>query len=482
MNTLFKSKFVTLIKTFNEAELKSFDLWLKSPWCNTNKNLVKLLEKLKRHYPDFDNEKFTKEKLFKQVLPKGKYSDRRINNLLSEGFQAAEKFMIFQNLDKNENLQKDLLTQELQNRHLEEWFFKEADREIARLEAIKIKEWEEHLDLFRLCRRVYHHPTLAKRMKPNIKHIVKMGEQLDLIYFLEKATIINEKIFRNRFFKGEKHDIEEELKNWKLETKEVKHLALSFYRRRFNYTKENMVEEYFKLRTDFLEQFEEFNKKEQKVHLVCLLNDTTLLIKKTLLDITEALPLYKLGLKTEILLHKGKITFNTFVIIISASNTKKSFNFTSKFIAEYSSKLLNQYQADALNWANAHTAYWKGNLGECLDILLKYEFQEFFFQRIVKVLTTQVYFDLYLNDSSYEDFLFCFFASFEKWLIRGKIPSNINRKPYLRFIQVCRLLAKNYEDVNFNLEKIDRLLEKEKNIQAHNWLKSKVKEVIKLKT
>ncbi|MEM1118821.1 MAG: hypothetical protein AAGJ18_00145 [Bacteroidota bacterium] len=74
---IFTSKFVQTLRTFSEAELKSFDKWLHSPWCNSNKNLPKLLEKLKKYYPDFAEEKLTKEKLFRQVLPKGKYSDRR---------------------------------------------------------------------------------------------------------------------------------------------------------------------------------------------------------------------------------------------------------------------------------------------------------------------------------------------------------------------------------------------------------------------
>ena len=106
--SIFASKFVQTIKTFSIEELKSFEGWLHSPWCNSNKNLIKLLEKLKKHYPAFDHPKLTKEKLFKQVLPTGKFSDRRINNLLSEGYLAAERFMVFHNLSQNQNLQKDL--------------------------------------------------------------------------------------------------------------------------------------------------------------------------------------------------------------------------------------------------------------------------------------------------------------------------------------------------------------------------------------
>ncbi|MCB9352329.1 MAG: hypothetical protein H6573_33280 [Lewinellaceae bacterium] len=61
---------------------------------------------LKRYHPDFEDAKLTKEKLFRKVLPDGKFSDRRMNNLMSEGYLAAEKFLIFQRFSRNDGLQK----------------------------------------------------------------------------------------------------------------------------------------------------------------------------------------------------------------------------------------------------------------------------------------------------------------------------------------------------------------------------------------
>ena len=196
MNSLFSSKFVRIVKTLSPEEWKSFELWLKSPWANSNKNLVRLLEKLKKYYPEFSDTKLSKEKLFKQILPDGKFSLRRMNNLLSEGYLAAQRFLIFQNLSRHQHLQKTLLTKELQSRYLDEWFFKDVEEEIGRLEEMSVKEWEDHLQLFQMHRRVYHHPNQSSRMLAGSATIVRMGEELDLLYLLERAAIINEKIFR----------------------------------------------------------------------------------------------------------------------------------------------------------------------------------------------------------------------------------------------------------------------------------------------
>ena len=476
-----KSKFITIIQTFSEDELKSFDQWLRSPWCNSNKNLVKLLEKISKYHPDYNNRKLTKEKLFKQVLPNGKFSDRRINNLLSEGYLAAERFMVFQNLTKDENLKKDLLTKELQNRHLEDWFFRDVNKEIVRLEEKEIKDWKDHLDLLRLNRRMYHHPNQNSRMQPGGQTIVKMGKELDLVYLLEKAAIINEKIFRNRILKNENHEIKDELNKWRVASKDVNHLSIDFYKIRFKYTEKKMLERYFELRELFLKRYNEVNEKEQKSHLISLLNDTTLLIKRGEIDFSENLTLFKIGLKTGAFLNKGKISVQRFATIIATSNYTEDFNFTDQFINDYIDKTELTFQKDAFYWAKAHTEYYKKEFEKCLDYLIQHQFKNTYFKLLSKVLTTQVYFDLHLKTINYQPFLFNYFDSFEKWVTREKFRSAFIKKSYLRFIQISRQLAKYYSDTDIQKGKLEDIFIQEKNIQAYKWLVQKRDEIYMLK-
>ena len=481
MVSAFSSKYFEILKTLSESELKSLDSWLNSSWCNSNKNLITLLDKVKKYYPDFNNDRLTKERLFKQVLPKGKYSDRRMNNLLSEGYQATEKFIIFQKLSQDKKLQKDLLSQEFQGRHLEDWFFRDIQKEITRLEEKEVKDWEDHLDLLRLSRRMYHHPNQNPRMQSGGETIVKMGEQLDLVYLLEKAAIINEKIVRNRIVKAENHEIEAELEKWRCACKNIQHPALIFYKMRFAYTEENRAEQYFKIKKAFLEQYETLNLKEQKIHLINLLNDTALLVKRSKIAITELFPLYKLGLETEIILHQGTLTRSNYSSIVVVSNTKHEFSFTQKFIKEYTCKLEENIREEAREWANAHTAYYQENYDECLNILVKYNPKDIIFQRIGKFLTIQVYFDLYLTDASYQEYTLSYLDAVEKWIRREKLISDKIKKSYISFIQVCRVLIKTVGDVDMNRKKIASLLDKEDNIQGLEWLNRKISHVLSLK-
>ncbi len=481
MNAIISSKFIKIIQTFDENDVKHFVNWLHSPYCNSNKNLIRLFDQVKKYYPEFCHPKLTKEKLFRKILPNGKFSHRRMNNLLSEAYLAAANFLTVHNLQKDKILQKDLLTKELQNRHLEDWFFKGIQKEISRLENKVVKDWEDHLQLLQLNRRLYHHPNQNPRLQPGSQTIVKMGEHLDLIYLLEKAAIINEKITRSKVLNNENHEVHDEMDKWRLLSEGIIHPAIDFYKMRFDYSEENQLEKYFDLRNTFLQRYEELNEKQLKIHFISLINDSIRLVRARQFDITELLPLYKMGLKSEILIHEGILPYSNFVAIVAASNTKRDFAFSNEMIEVYTDKLDSKVKPDGIFWAKAHTAYYRGNLNNCLDYLLGHDFKVKYFQKITKVLTTQVYFDLYLENDAYQSYLFNYFDSFEKWILREKFGATLTKKSYLRFVQISRTLAKVYTDVNFNARKISNLLKNESNIQAPEWLGRKIEQIIKKK-
>ncbi|MEO1516834.1 MAG: hypothetical protein AAFV95_17565 [Bacteroidota bacterium] len=467
-----------MLRAWQAEELKAFEQWLRSPWCNSNKNLLPLFEQLKKHHPQFDTDKLNKEKLFRRILPNGKFSDRRMNNLLSEAYLAAEKFIIFQKLNKTPLLQKELLLQELQSRHQDEWFFKEAHKNIDQLENKSIKSWEEELSLYQTHRQVYHHPHQALRLQPGALTIVRMDQQIDLSYLLEKAAIINEMLFRNRILKDEQHQLDQALQLWQTASESLHHPAIQLYKLRFAYMQEGNREQYQILRDEFLDIFEQLNHREQKIHLFYLINDTMQLIKLGKVDITACLPLYQLGLTAGILLNQGKLTRNTFTLIVSASNTKGSFDYTHQFIEEHADKVDESIRTDCIHWAKAHTAYWQKELEVSLDILQNHNFKVPYLQLISRVLHSQVYFDLMLEDPSYQFYLFNYFDAFEKRLNREQLWSKLNKTSFLRFVQKSRTLARYYVGEMTDTEKINQLLEGSINVQALNWLKQKRSDIL----
>jgi hypothetical protein len=478
MLTLLNCKFFRLLRSLSEEEYKELERWLQSPWNNSNKNLVRMLTRLKKYHPALEDRRLTKEKLFRQILPNGKYSDRRMNNLLSEAYLATERFLIFQRLARDQILQRELLNEEFQWRHLNDWFFRSTEELIAQLEEKPIKDWEEHLSLYRLYRSIYHHPNQETRVQSGSPALISMEEQLDLVYLLEKAAILNEKISRSNVLKGESHEVGAAIKRWKAAAEGVEHPSVILYQLRFDYYEAHRLEQHHRLREQVLSSLHQLNSKEQKIHLFSLINDSIKFVRSGQLLMADLLSLYKQGLATGVLLNQGKITESTYTTVVVLSNTNMDFAYTCYFMDHYTGKLEEKSRDDCMQWGRAHTAYWEGKLEACLEILQQHIFQQFYFQLLGRVLNTQAYFDLYLRDDSYQFFLFNFLDAFEKWLNREKIWSKRNKVSFLRFVQKCRTLARSYSEIDFQADKVEALLNNVSNIQALDWLQRKQQEVL----
>jgi hypothetical protein len=482
MKSIQSSKLIVLLKTMSVEELRGFIRWLKSPWCNSNKNLPPLVEQLMKYHPEYKSRKLTKEILFEQILPDGKFSTRRMNNLMSEAYLAGEQFIAFQHLAQNTTLQRDLISQEFHDRRLDASFYKSTNELIDTIREKKIKSWEDHLELLKMHRRLYRYPNQDLRMQ-TLKHtITQMGEEIDWVFLLEKAAIINEKIFRNRILSNENYDIAGELKKWKAVYEGYTHPALELYRKRFEYTEADMLEQFFGLRAYFFEHFEVINYNEQRSQLYSLLNDAFYLRKKRKLNLDEIFPLYKFGFTNNLFLFDGIIPRITFTTVIVISNSLEDFAYSEHIINKYAQYLSDDIRKDAVNWAYAHTFSKKEQYEQCLEALLSHDFKSTYFQKITRVLTLQTYFELYLNaPDAYHEYLLSYCSAFEKWIQREKTLSAVNKEAYFRFIQKCRAMVKLYAAIEFSEEDMNQLFNSTKHIEAIDWLLAKQKQIIALK-
>lgn len=475
---MYSTKFTRILKELSPDDIKSFEKWLVSPWCNSNKSLVRLLQKLKKYAPNFDQPNLTKERLYRQVFPKKIYNDSYMDNLMSEANDQIEKFLSFQSFNANENSRKKHLNSALQDRHLEKQFFKSSSEEIERLENKSIKTWEDYISLLKAYRQVYHHPNQNPRMQPDNATILKINKNLEFSYLLEKAAVLNEQISRNRILKGKQMPVQKDIKRWKSAAKNIDHIAVNFYRRRFEFSNKNRLIQFHLLKKDFLENFENLNEKDRKVHLFALLNDATILRAKKLVDLSEIMPLYKIGLTAQILIEKGVLNRIHYVAIISGSNFIQDFEFTDFFIEKYTSYLPKEVRQDGRQYGMAHLANRRKKLKICKKILDSHKFTTHYFQLAKRILELQNHFDLFLGDISSIDCLESYCSAFEKWLEREKIRSKGNKEPFFNFIRKTRELIKLNIAPELDEQKAAKFLSGKINVQPINWLFQKRDEIV----
>src|SRR5207244_2756512 len=137
-----KSKFIDIIKTFSKEELKEFKDFLNSPYHNSNKNVIKIYELIRKTAPYFDSPLITKEKLFGKIYPGKKYNDTVMRILLSDLLSLGEEFLVSKASKKNKIDEILILLEEFKIRGLDSLYrsnYKYASDELEKMADARSK-------------------------------------------------------------------------------------------------------------------------------------------------------------------------------------------------------------------------------------------------------------------------------------------------------------------------------------------------------
>jgi hypothetical protein len=125
---------VRLLITFSPEEFSEFRKFVSSPFFNEGRNLLPVINELKKYYPSFEGKSFTKENIFQNLYPGEKYNAALMDKIFSRAAILAEKFLLQLAFNKNEFMRNILHAKEYSERKLEKHYLK------------KIKDTEELLE------------------------------------------------------------------------------------------------------------------------------------------------------------------------------------------------------------------------------------------------------------------------------------------------------------------------------------------------
>ena len=104
--------FIRLLKSFSKKEITDFEKFIASPFFNSQSTLVKIFSEIKKYYPEFSDNNFTKKNLYEKVNPGKIYNDVIFRKYISNLFKLSEKFLIVNDtLQNNERKITFLLDQ-----------------------------------------------------------------------------------------------------------------------------------------------------------------------------------------------------------------------------------------------------------------------------------------------------------------------------------------------------------------------------------
>jgi hypothetical protein len=109
-------KIAELFRTFSKNDLTDFEKFAKSTYFSRGRNYRPLISIIKKSHPDFNENVFNKQMIYRELYPQGKYNDQVIRNLLSGLMRIGEHFILFKKISENKSRYFRMLAEEFGNR------------------------------------------------------------------------------------------------------------------------------------------------------------------------------------------------------------------------------------------------------------------------------------------------------------------------------------------------------------------------------
>ncbi|MEO8665168.1 MAG: hypothetical protein ABI462_06705 [Ignavibacteria bacterium] len=395
------------MKTFTKEELRSFEKFLQSPFLKPARDTTELYNYIIKCYPDYDDLKLEKEKIYKKLFAGESFNEKKILNLIYDLTKAAEDFLAYSTIMKDEvdfllNLSKGYLNKNLSDeshrvnkmieKKLKPGFSPDKDyiSKFRRLTFLKSSYYIENID--------YENLLVAKR---------KYFEALAVQFIIDYSETVSAKIpametygknLESDFINSviESFDLDKLLKMLEKSDYENKHfIILHYYLLKMNDDKSYKF--YFQLRDTFYELLNLLDREEKCFIFSHLVNYCSQNYGSTKEDFrSEIFEVYKKMLENDCysLSENEYMQELTYRNILLSAIALKEFDWVGNFSEKYSTALQPEYRDDLKNLSYAYIHFSKKEFEKALERVSKINHEFFLFKSDLKNLMLKIYYEM----------------------------------------------------------------------------------------
>ncbi|NOS83834.1 MAG: hypothetical protein HOP31_01740 [Ignavibacteria bacterium] len=441
---MLKTNFIDVTKTFSKEEIKKFFDFANSPYHNSSKSVAKLVEQVKKYYPDFENRNFTKEKIFAKVFAAGAYNDQVMRNLMSDALQLCYDFLAAEYLKKYKFAEMRSILIELRTRNLDALYDKNLKAAYKSVEMDHSLDFLYFENLYKLEGEVFLNELTHNRQESVYPVVVRQGELLtydylsklinhiidmkvnETYYSMKESDSITKKIFASL-------DIDSILNKLKASSeKEYSVLLLFYYRALLSLN--GKEEDYIKFKDLYLSNTSLFNR-STNYNLITALE--TFCIDNIKIDSSkyraELNEVHRKSIELDVLklYEEGSLNLLKFWNIFINSVEINQINWAEEFAEKHYIDLEPETKEGAINFARAIILYKRKEYEKALDMLNKTKLSQFLFKLSIKTFYLRIYYEK-------GDFQSAGFAldSYKQFLYKNKTISDAYRNVYLNFAAI----------------------------------------------
>ena len=474
-------KLYQLLSVLSKEEMRAFLLFLKSPYFNKSKTLLRLFEVIKAHHPHFNAPRFTKENIYKKLGIDGPFNEKFITDRSSDLSKLVETFMAVHQIKKDEQIRGQLLRKSLRQYQLDHYFISESKKAITELEHNPSIDWRQARRLWDLKYDLFIHPQ-TKKWKTKKDEAVEMIHHLDESYIILKLRYgFHHRTWGNIFKHAEEGLF---LKEIIAHVQTSSHPVIKLYLLLLSTFESPDIEKAWKKAYKFYQKnLAKFSPEDQLAGLLGLINRgyKIALAGKPSFHKTN-LKLFKLGLEKKILLPGGRLPGQTFKNIVLLGSVTKNFDWTKKFIKQYQPVLPPGHNPNLIHLSNAYLAFYSKKYETCLDFLAKNERMDIRDKLNFKSLELRCQYEMYYTQNQNHEYLSNLISQYSQFLQTNKKHILLDTiKRYQNFVYLVMCLAKvkhpSVQNRQAKIQKIKAAFVNRRPCMSEEWIAEKIDEL-----
>ena len=485
---------IHLLSSLEASELKTVVRFAKSPFHNSNKLIIELLKELLVYHPHFQHKRLTQEIIFRKIHAEGTAYDKgKMNLLMTQLVKLIERFIMYQEFEKDDFLQKKMRGQGFWKRNFEKKYQKETKSALALTDTQGYQDEEYFLNKYSINQDLFF-----KTITPtnhNDQKLFSAIDNLNQFYVAARLKMNIEQISRKSAFSNQNDDlISNELLS-KIKSKYQDNVLINIFHNIIALRTSETYQEklYDETQILFEKNIRKFKFDTKKLVYANLLNYNIRSKQRGYLtNYSKNIELYKIGMDNNLITSNNTITPISYINISGQAITEKDYEWSLKIILEYEkylpSEVAHDFQLSAL-------AFWYLKIGN------EYPKNYAFFEKVLKLMRfckikrkdsrmtfrnksiiIRAYYELVSIDKHYGNLLETELLNSESQLKKDKVISDNMKNYFLQFFHFTRhfLQIKLKQKKSFHeIQEIQNsFLQLFPRVAANDWLKEKFEELL----
>lgn len=453
-----------LLNLLSPSEFELFQVWLSSPWFNSDAKLGILAQHSYAQEKELSN-----QELFQKLYPGKTYHSQVLRNKQNILNRKTERFVAWNQLEKEPGHQSQLLGKMLVDRSDIKSFRKnlnqKAQQQWHRITSLQNLDFDQ-----KIAELDYRLEQKTQRQDAE-KGLNKLILEMDANWITNRLKFSCEMLNRGLTLGQQSNIGMEQVLQFMPQTNSPNLLLAGLYRLvYFTLTNPEEPKHYFQLKERIKELLHQMETQESTEIFTFLQNYCIRRINAGQSEfLQELFSNYKLLLQTKLIFKDGILGEFDFKNIITVSIRLHEIPWAHQFINENSTLLPKQHQANAVQYNQARLYYAEKQLKQALKSLTTVEYTDIYYHLDSRILLTKIYYDLEDIES-----LFSSIQSFRQYLGRTKQISATQQKLYLNFLSVIKRMGMQLDGSKVDLLKLEAFLLNNPQTADLSWLKERL--------